>query len=362
MKSIITFGEIMGRLTPPGFIRLGQGLPGTLEVTFAGAEANVAASLAFLGADAKFVTALPHNDLADACIASLQATGMASHIVRTDYGRMGLYFLEKGANQRPSRVIYDRDHSAISLTAAEVYDWPGIFADGQWFHVTGITPAISSQAAEATVAAVRAAKQAGLTVSCDLNFRAKLWQWEPETPKRDLAKRVMSEVLTSVDVLIANEEDCGDVLGIRREHSDVHSGKLDSASYPDVAKRVVAEFPNIGIVATTLRESLSASHNNWGAMLYAAQSEAALFAPRQSNEYAPYEIRNIVDRVGGGDSFAAGLIYALTNDDYPSLEEALDFAVAASCLAHSIEGDFNYASRAEVDALAGGSGSGRVVR
>ncbi|MAI70827.1 MAG: carbohydrate kinase [Rhodopirellula sp.] len=362
MKSIITFGEIMGRLTPPGFVRLGQGLPGTLEVTFAGAEANVAASLAFFGADAKFVTALPHNDLADACIASLQATGMASHIVRTDYGRMGLYFLEKGANQRPSRVIYDRDHSAISLTEPQVYDWSGIFTDGQWFHVTGITPAISSQAAEATVAAVRAAKQAGLTVSCDLNFRAKLWQWEPETSKRDLAKRVMSEVLTSVDVLIANEEDCGDVLGIRGEHADVHSGKLDSASYPEVARQVVADFPNIGIVATTLRESLSASHNNWGAMLYAAQSETAIFSPRRSSDYAPYEIRNIVDRVGGGDSFAAGLIFALTNPDYSSLEEALDFAVAASCLAHSIEGDFNHSSRAEVDALAGGSGSGRVVR
>lgn len=362
MKSIITFGEIMGRLTPPGFLRLAQGLPGTLEVTFAGAEANVAASLSFLGADAKFVTALPHNDLADACIASLQATGMASHIVRTDYGRMGLYFLEKGANQRPSRVIYDRDHSAISMTSADVYDWAGIFSEGHWFHVTGITPAISGQAAEATVAAVRAAKQAGLTVSCDLNFRAKLWNWEPGTAKRDLAKRVMAEVLPSVDVLIANEEDCGDVLGIRGEHSDVHAGKLDIASYPDVARQVVAEFPNIGIIATTLRESLSASHNNWGAMLYAAQTETAIFAPRRNSTYEPYEIRNIVDRVGGGDSFAAGLIYALTNADYPSLEEALDFAVAASCLAHSIEGDFNYASRAEVDALAGGSGSGRVVR
>lgn len=362
MKSIITFGEIMGRLTPPGFLRLGQGLPGTLEVTFAGAEANVAASLAFLGAEAKFVTALPHNDLADACIASLQSTGMASHLVRTDYGRLGLYFLEKGANQRPSRVIYDRDHSAISLTDPQVYDWEEIFSGGQWFHVTGITPAISKSAAEATIDAVRAAKQAGLTVSCDLNFRAKLWNWEPDTSKRDLAKRVMSEVLMSVDVLIANEEDCGDVLGIHGKDSDVHSGKLDVSNYPEVAKQVVSQFPGIGIVATTLRQSLSASHNNWGAMLYAAKSDTAIFAPRQKNEYAPYEIRSIVDRVGGGDSFAAGLIYALTNDDYASLQETLDFAVAASCLAHSIEGDFNYSSRAEVDALAGGSGSGRVVR
>ena len=362
MKSIITFGEIMGRLTPPGFVRLRQGLPGRLEVTFAGAEANVAASLAFLGADAKFVTALPHNDLADACIASLQATGMASHIVRTDYGRLGLYFLEKGANQRPSRVLYDRDHSAISMTEPQVYDWPKIFADGQWFHVTGITPAISRHAADATIAAVGAAKQAGLTVSCDLNFRGKLWHWEPETPKRELAKRIMSEVLPSVDVLIANEEDCGDVLGIRTDQLDVQSGQLDIASYPEVARQVVKEFPNLGIVATTLRQSLSASHNNWGAMLYATQTETAIFSPRQGGDYSPYQIRNMVDRVGGGDSFAAGLIYGLTCADYPSLEESLDFAVAASCLAHSIEGDSNHSSRAEVDALVAGSGSGRVVR
>ncbi len=268
MKSVITFGEIMGRLAPPGFMRLRQGLPGTLHVTFAGAEANVAASLSFLGADAKFVTALPDNDLADACIAALQSTGVASHIVRAEYGRLGLYFLETGANQRPSRVIYDRAHSTISMTDRSAYDWATIFQQANWFHVTGITPAISAAAAEATIDAVRTAKQAGLTVSCDLNFRGKLWRWEEGVSPRELASRVMSEVLESVDVLIANEEDCGDVLGIRAKDSDVGSGQLDVQRYPDVARAVVARFPNIQMVATTLRQSISASYNKWGAMLY----------------------------------------------------------------------------------------------
>ncbi len=362
MKRIVTFGEIMGRLTPPGFVRLRQGLPGSLKVTFAGAEANVAASLSFFGADAMFVTALPDNDLSDACIATLQASGVAAHIVRTSYGRLGLYFLETGANQRPSRVIYDRDHSAISLTSADAYDWSSIFNGADWFHVTGITPAISSLAAESTMAAVAAAKSAGLTVSCDLNFRGKLWRWKEGLSPRELAQRTMSEVLPNVDVLIANEEDCDDVLGIRAKESDVHSGRLDIARYPDVARRVVEQFPNIGVVATTLRQSVSASHNNWGAMLFDAASDTATFAPRRNGEYQPYEIRNIVDRVGGGDAFAAGLIFGLTCEDYPSASDALNFAVAASCLAHSVEGDFNFSSRPEVDALAGGSSSGRVVR
>ena len=359
---LVTFGEIMGRLTPPGCVRLRQGLPGTLKVSFAGAEANVAASFAFFGAEATFVTALPNNELADACIAMLQSSGVALHTLRTDYGRLGLYFLETGANQRPSRVIYDRDHSAISMTDPAAYDWPSIFQGADWFHVTGITPAISKFAADATLAAVQTAKSAGLTVSCDLNFRGKLWRWEEGTPARELARRVMSEVLPHVDILIANEEDCGDVLQIRAAESDVHSGKLDNARYPDVARRVVKQFPNIAMVATTLRHSVSASHNDWGAMLYQSQTDRATFAPRHEDHYHPYEIRNIVDRVGGGDAFAAGLIFGLTCEDYKSETDALDFAVAASCLAHSIEGDFNYTSRQEVDALAAGSSSGRVVR
>ena len=362
MKTVVTFGEVMGRLTPPGFLRLQQSLPGSLDVTFAGAEANVSGSLAFLGAPAKFVTALPSNDLASACVASLRSTGMMTHIVHVDDSRLGLYFLETGANQRPSRVLYDRDHSAICLASADEFDWPTIFQDAGWFHVTGITPAISATAADATIHAVRAAKQAGLTVSCDLNFRAKLWRWDKDVPPKDLAHRVMSDVLTSVDVLIANEQDCEDVLGIQATKTDVEAGCLSIENYPQVAREVRQRFPNIAWVAITLRESISASHNNWGAMLWQASEDTAVFAPTVDGEYSPYAVRSIVDRVGGGDAFAAGLIFAMSSRDYATVKEQLEFAVAASCLAHSIKGDFNYTSREEVDALMKGSASGRVVR
>ncbi|WP_417735539.1 PfkB family carbohydrate kinase [Rosistilla oblonga] len=363
MSKVVTFGEIMGRLAPPGFLRLPQAMPGSLDVTFAGAEANVAASLSILGLDAHFVTALPNNPIADACVNSLRSIGIdTSSILRSDIGRLGLYFLETGANQRPSRVIYDRDGSTIGQTPADAYDWDKIFVGADWFHVTGITPAVSQVAAEATLHAAKAAKQRGLTVSCDLNFRGKLWRWDSSASPHELAGRTMRQLLPLVDVLIANEEDCGDVLQIRAAETDVASGKLSAERYPEVARRVVQEFPNLRYVATTLRESISASHNNWGAMLYDAAAESASFAPRSDGEYEPYSIRNIVDRVGGGDSFAAGLIFGLLNDDYPTPQAALQFAVAASCLAHSIIGDLNFSSREEIDALAKGSASGRVVR
>ncbi len=363
MSRIVTFGEIMARLAPSGFLRLAQSLPGSLDVTFAGAEANVAVSLSLLGADAVFVSALPKNPLAEACIATLRGFGVETqHILSSERGRLGLYFVETGANQRPSRVVYDREYSSISLTPATAFDWENIFTGADWFHVTGITPALSEMAAEATIESVRQAQAAGLTVSCDLNFRGKLWRWAAKASTRELAQRTMREVLPYVDVLIANEEDCGDVLDIRAAGADIHSGQLDTSRYPDVARQVVQQFPNIKLVATTLRESVSASHNNWGAMLFEAEQDAAHFSPRQNGVYEPYEIRNIVDRVGGGDAFAAGLIFGLTCDDYPMPADALDFAVAASCLAHSISGDFNFSSRAEIDALAAGSRSGRVVR
>ena len=362
MTRIVTFGEVMGRLTPNGFLRLRQGLPGQLNVTFAGAEANVAGSLAQLGYDALFVTAMPNNDLADACIASLQASGIASHVLRTDYGRLGLYFLETGANQRPSRVLYDRDHSSISLTEPEAYDWNGIFRGSNWFHVTGITPALSEVAARATLVAAQTAQAAGLTVSCDLNYRGKLWGWRKSTSRRALASEVMGELLKHVDVLIANEGDCGDVLGIHAAGSDVASGAIDTSRYPDVAAQVSERFPNLNLIATTLRESVSASHNRWGAMLYDAREQKAHFAPQTGGAYQPYEIYNIVDRVGAGDSFAAGLIYALTHPEYKGLSAALEFATAASCLAHSVVSDFNWSTREEIDALVGGSVSGRVER
>ena len=365
---VVTFGEIMARLAPPGVLRFRQALPGSLHVTFAGAEANVAASLSMLAMDTEieteFVTALPNNVLADACVSTLKSLGVGSrHVVRNDSGRLGLYFLETGANQRPSQVIYDRSGSTISVTGPEHYDWSAILQDATWFHVTGITPAISRAAAECTLAAVRSAQQQRVRVSCDLNFRSKLWRWNNAISARDLAEQTMREILPYVDVLIANEADCGDVLGIRAADTDVEAGKLDVERYPDVARQVTAQFSNISQVAITLRESLSASHNNWGGMLYVSQSDEVFFAPvDEAGQYQPYEIRSIVDRVGAGDSFAAGLIYALLNPAFSSSETAIRFAAAASCLAHSIPGDFNFSSRSEVESLMQGSGSGRVVR
>ena len=362
-QTIVTFGEIMGRLCPPGFNRFVQSMPGPLELTFAGAEANVAASLSILGAQARFVTALPDNVLGDCCVRTLRGLGVdTSHILRTKTGRLGLYFVEKGANQRPSKVVYDRSHSAIAEARAEDFDWTAIFHGANWLHTTGITPALSRNAFASCLAAVRAAKSAGLTVSCDLNFRKKLWDWEAGTKSTALANRCLREILPYVDVCIANEEDAADVLGIHAQGSDIHGGQLAIARYPEVAEEIIRQFPNIRQVAITLRESLSASHNNWGAMLYDKADKRAFFAPLKDDTYAPYEIRNIVDRVGGGDSFGAGLVFALNTPELAAPEMAVRFAAAASCLAHSIEGDFNFSSRAEVEALMGGNASGRVVR
>lgn len=353
----------MGRLCPEGHKRFIQSLPGKLELTFAGAEANVAASLAILGAPAGFISALPRNVLGDACLQTLRGLGVdTSGVIRPSGGRLGLYFVEKGANQRPSQVTYDRDHSAIALAKPEDFDWEGCLGGGHWLHVSGITPALSAEAFASTREAVQRARAKGLTVSCDLNFRNKLWQWEAGTSARDLARRCMAEILPAVDLVIANEEDASDVLGIEAGSSDVHSGALDIDRYPEVARTIVERFPQVSRVAITLRESLSASHNNWGAMLYEAASGEARFAPEREGRYQPYEIRQIVDRVGGGDSFAAGLIFALNTPELSDAASAIGFAVAASCLAHSIEGDFNFSSRAEVEKLAGGNASGRVVR
>lgn len=363
MKTIVTFGEIMGRLCPHGFLKLRQALPGPLDLTFAGAEANVAVSIAYLGGSARFVTALPDNDLADACLATLKGFEVDTrYILRRKEGRLGLYFVETGANQRPSRVIYDRDHSSVSLTPGEAYAWDEILQGAGWLHLTGITPALSKTAAQATRLAAAKAKAAGCTVSCDLNFRNKLWRWAPGTGPKAFAGKVMREILPDVDVLIANEEDAHDVLGIAAEGADVHAGKLDESKYQGVAGRIVAEFPNIKRVAITLRENHSASHNSWGAMLYDAEKKQAHFAPTAGGDYRPYEIRHIVDRVGGGDAFGAALIFALNTPGLREPDQAVAFAAAASCLAHSIHGDFNFTRRSEAEALMRGSGAGRVVR
>lgn len=363
MKTIVTFGEIMGRICPENFQRFSQSMPGKLDMTFAGAEANVAASISMLGGKTRFVTALPDNEMTAACLTVLKGIDVDTrYIKKVNHGRFGLYFVERGANQRPSRVMYDREYSSVSMTKGEEYDWDNIFDGAGWLHTTGITPALSEISANAAEVAVRTAKEKGLTVSCDLNFRKKLWQWKPGTAANVLAQKTMQAIMPYVDVVIANEEDAHDVLGISAGETDVESGQLDIDKYTDVAKEIIRQFPNVKKVAITLRESLSATHNNWGAMLYDAETDFSHFAPRVNGEYRPYEIKNIIDRVGGGDSFGAALVFALNTPELTEAENAIRFAVAASCLCHSINGDFNYVTRSEVESLMGGSASGRVVR
>ncbi len=361
MAEFVAFGEIMMRMAPAGFLRMQQVLPGSLEVTFAGAEANVAASLAMLGATAKFVTALPDNPLTDACLVNLCGLGVdTSAIRRLDHGRFGIYFVETGANQRPGRVTYDREFSSISMAQPTDFDWDFIFHEARWLHLTGITAALSESAALTTLEAARQARARGVRVACDINFRSKLWRWNPELPPMQLAGQVLQELIPSVDLLMANAEDCR-LLGVDTQIPDELSCATEAM--PELARRTIVRFPNLKLFATTLRENISASHNNWGAMLYDSQAVSAVFSPIQNGVYHPWQICNIVDRVGAGDAFAAGLLYALNRQaDYPGHQAALNFATAASCLAHSVVGDFNFATRSEIDELAGGSGSGRVVR
>ena len=361
---IVTFGEVMLRLCPEEFQRVRQSIPGRLEATFGGGELNVAVSVALQGGQSAFLTALPDNPITDSLVQELGKLGVdASLVKRTKQGRFGIYFVETGANQRGGTVIYDRDGSSISLAGPDSYDWKSAFAGANWFHITGITPAISRSAADAALASVHAAKAQGLTVSCDLNFRKKLWNWDVSTKPVELARRVIQQLIRHVDVVIANEEDAEMTLGISDPTSDVDAGQINTAGYVHVAQRIVEQFPNVSKVAITLRESFSASHNNWGAMLFDAQSGSAHFAPLAADgSYSPYQITNIVDRVGAGDSFAGGLVFALNTPELADSATALKYAVAASCLKHSIKGDFNYSTRAEIEALMKGSGSGRVQR
>jgi len=360
----LAFGEVMLRVAPEGFLRFRQVLPGKMDCTFGGAEANVCVALANLGAQARYLTALPTNPIADALVAELRRFGIdTASIVRTDAGRLGIYFLEAGANQRPSVVVYDRAGSAISLAAPDAYDWDAAFDGVTWVHTTGITPSLSENAFRATLKLVQEAKARGCTVSCDMNYRKKLWKWRPGTAQQALAGECMSQVMAHVDLAIGNEEDASKVFGVEAEGTSVEAGQINAAAYEHVARTLIGKFPNLSRVAITLRESISASHNNWGAMLFDRQADRAFFAPLDADgAYTPYEIRNIVDRVGGGDSFAAGLLYALASADYAEPQLAIRFAVAASCLKHSVQGDFNWTTADEAASLMKGSGSGRVKR
>jgi len=351
-KKVGTFGEIMMRLSPPGFLRFVQAR--SFDVIYGGGEANVAVSLANFGVPVDYVTRLPDNDLGDACIQFLRQYGVGVDKIVRGGDRLGIYFLEMGAVQRGSKVIYDRANSAIATIKRGMIDWKLVFADADWFHWTGITPAISAGTADVCLEAVQVAKEMGLTLSCDLNYRKKLWKWG-KTPGE-----VMPELVRHCDIAIGNEEDADKVFGIKAPETDVVAGKVEADKYRYVCEELAKRFPNLKTIAITLRGSISASHNTWSGVLYSPPSQGG---EGSGGFYtAPtYDITHIVDRVGGGDSFMAGLIYGLRTygDDH---QKALDFAVAASCLKHSIVGDFNLATVAEVEKLMGGDVSGRVSR
>ena len=339
-KKVITFGEIMLRLAPEGYYRFVQA--DTFGATYGGGEANVAVSLANYGFDAKFVTKLPAHEIGQAAVNSLRKYGVDTSYITRGGDRVGIYFLEKGASQRPSKVIYDRAGSSIATATKEDFNWKEIFDGAEWFHFTGITPALNDEVAAICLEACKAAKENGVTISCDLNYRNKLWS-------KEKAGEVMGELCKYVDVCIANEEDAADVFGIHAANTDVTTGTVNHEGYKDVAKQLADRF-GFSKVAITLRESISANDNNWSAMLY------------DGNDYffsKKYKM-HIVDRVGGGDSFGGGLIAASLNG-FDS-QATIEFAVAASCLKHSIEGDMNLVSMDEVLKLAGGDGSGRVQK
>ena len=339
-KRIVCFGEIMLRLAPEGYYRFFQN--DRMQATFGGGEANVAVSLANYGMDASYVTKLPSHAIGQAAINSLRALGVDTKDVVRGGERVGIYYLEKGASQRGSVCIYDRAYSAIQLAKREDFDWDKIFDGADWFHFTGITPAIGGDLVKICLDACKAAKAKGVKISCDLNYRGKLWT-------RAEAREAMTELCKYVDVCISNEEDAKDVFGIEAENTDIYGGKLDKEGYKSVAKQLMDTF-GFEKVAITLRSSISASVNDWAGMLYDGENYCF------SKEYH----LNIVDCVGGGDSFGGGLIYALLNGK--STQDAIEFAVAASALKHSIEGDYNRVGVSEVEKLAGGDGSGRVQR
>lgn len=346
MKRIVTFGEIMLRLATPGYLRFSQA--NELSATFGGGEANVAVSLANYGMEASFVTRLPENDIAVACVKDLRKNGvLTDHII---YGgeRLGIYFLETGAVARASKVIYDRAHSSISEIQPGMIDWDRVFEGADWFHWTGITPAISQGAADVCLEAIRAANCLGVTVSCDLNYRKNLWKYG----KR--ADEVMPALVEGCDIILGNEEDAEKVFGIKPEGFDATAtaGRVDAAKFESVCRQLMARFPRARKVIITLRGSINANHNTWGGVLFDGQ---------RLYESARYDITHIVDRVGGGDSFMGGLIYGLLTYEGDD-QRTLDFAAAASCLKHTIYGDYNQVTVKEVENLMRGDGSGRVAR
>jgi len=342
VKKYITFGEIMLRLKSPNSERFFQS--SLLEATFGGGEANVAVGLARFGLDVAYVSVIPSNEIGDACVRELRKQGIDTSLIVRKGNRLGIYFLENGSNQRPSTVIYDRSHSAIAEARPGDINWDKVFDRMNWVHISGITPAISLSASELSLEAVKEAKEKNVTISCDLNFRKKLWQYGKSAPE------VMGELVKYVDIILGNEEDCQKSLGVKVD-IDIESGRLQTERYRELTDKVLSLYPNIRKIALTLRESHSSDYNGWSAVLN--NRKEFLISKK-------YEIHNIVDRVGGGDTFTAGLIYGF--DNLNSDKETLEFAVAASCLKHSIPGDLPLLSVKEVENLAGGAASGRIQR
>ncbi len=344
MKKVVTFGELMLRLTPPAREMILQ--TPNMVCTFGGAEANVAVAVSAYGDEAKFVTALPKNDLGKAAVNELRRFGIDTSSIQMTGKRLGLYFTETGSNMRPSKVIYDRDNTAIAAVKPGDFNWDEILDGADWFHVTGITPALSESLCEATIEALKKCKEKGVTVSCDLNYRKKLWKWGKEPIE------VMPEIAKYIDYMIANEEDCQKCLGIEME-TGVDSGKLNVDMYKDLAKLVMDTYPNVKGLAVSLRESVSADHNNWSGVL--AIRDGGFYQSRK------YSITNIVDRIGGGDSFGGSLIYGLRNfgGDY---QKVIEFAIGGSALKHTTYGDFVRFGKEDVENLIAGSGNGRIQR
>lgn len=343
-KKVVAFGEIMLRLSTPDYLRFSQS--NTLNATFGGGEANVAVSLANFGIPVDYVTRLPKNDIGQACLMDLRKYGVGVENIVWGGERLGIYFLETGAVSRGSKVVYDRAHSAVSEIKPGMIDWEKVFEGANWFHWTGITPAISQSAADVCLEAIQTANKLGITVSCDLNFRKNLWKYGKK------AGEVMPELVAETDIILGNEEDAEMVLGIKPEGVNITGGHVEAAAYQSVSQQIMTNFPRCKKVITTLRGSVNANHNSWSGVLW---DGGKLY------ESPTYQITHIVDRVGGGDSFMAGLIYGLLtykNDD----QKALNFAVAASCLKHTIYGDYNQVTVDEVEKLMGGDASGRVAR
>lgn len=343
-NKIVTFGEVMMRLSPPGHLRFTQ--TRSFDVIYGGGEVNVAVSLANYGVSVDYVTRVPENDIGDACLHFLRQYGVGVDKIVRGGDRLGIYFLEMGAAQRGSKVIYDRANSALASIEPGMIDWRAVFADADWFHWTGITPAISKGAAEVCREAVEVARKMGLTISCDLNYRRQLWRWGKA------AGEVMPELVRRCNIAIGNEEDAEKVFGIKAPDTDVTSGAVEAERYEFVCEELARRFPNLKSIAITLRGSISASHNTWSGILW--DGGKIYTAPI-------YQITHIVDRVGAGDAFVGALIYALKTKGHDK-QQALNFAVAASCLKHSIFGDFNLTSITEVEKLLGGDVSGRVSR